>query len=215
MQCPTTARDTYRKNSAQLVSRFQPQHASTSPKQCGKCGKTPTHAWTECPAKDAECRKCQKRGHFASVCRSAQNLESIEEDYVAAYLGAVDYPQSSTWTEMLTINGGPMCFKVDTGASVTAIPETEYTQEKYDSYTVTHRPLLGPASQPLDVKGQVHAVIQRGDRKIEEEVFIVKDLTTPLLGLPAIRRLQMIPQLHSIDNAETHFRSTYQMSLQG
>ena len=202
-------RQTYRKNSAQRVSRFQPQHASTSPKQCGKCGKTPTHAWTECPAKDAECRKCQKRGHFASVCRSAQNLESIEEDYVAAYLGAVDYPQSSTWTEMLTINGGPMCFKVDTGASVTAIPETEYTQEKYGSYTVTHRPLLGPASQPLDVKGQVHAVIQRGDRKIEEEVFIVKDLTTPLLGLPAIRRLQMIPQLHSIDNAETHFRSTY------
>lgn len=70
-------------------------------------------------------------------------------------------------------------------------------------------PLLGPASQPLDVKGQVDAVIQRGHRKIEEELFIVKDLTTPLLGFPAIRRLHMIPQLHSIDDAETHFRSTY------
>ena len=37
----------------------------------------------------------------------------------------------------------------------------------------------------------------------------MKDLTTPLLGLPAIRRLQMIPQLHSIDDTEAHFRSTY------
>lgn len=37
----------------------------------------------------------------------------------------------------------------------------------------------------------------------------MKDLTTPLLGLLAIRRLQMIPQLNSIDDAETHFRSTY------
>ena len=55
-------RQAYRKNSAPRVSRFQPQPASTNPKQCGKCGKTPTHAWTECPAKDAECRKCQKRG---------------------------------------------------------------------------------------------------------------------------------------------------------
>jgi len=37
----------------------------------------------------------------------------------------------------------------------------------------------------------------------------VKDLTTTLLGLPAIRRLHMIPQLHSIDDAESLYRSTY------
>ncbi|TNN51086.1 hypothetical protein EYF80_038722 [Liparis tanakae] len=55
-----------------------------------------------------------------------------------------------------------MCFKVDTGASVTAIPETEYTQEKYGSYTVTRRPLLGPASQPLDVKGQTQLISLAG-----------------------------------------------------
>lgn len=55
---------------------------------------------------------------------SSQKLDSIEED-VTAYLGAVDYPQSSTWTEILTINGSPLRVKVDTGASVTAIPESE------------------------------------------------------------------------------------------
>ena len=33
-----------------------------------------------------------RRGDFTSVCRSTQNLESIEEDYGAAYSGAVDYP---------------------------------------------------------------------------------------------------------------------------
>ena len=200
-------RPAYRKKSTRHVSNFQPQSTSTKSRQCGKCGKTPTHAWTECPAKDVECRKCQKKGHFAAVCRSAQKLESIEEDGAAAYLGAVDHPQSSTWTEMLIINGGQLRFKVDTGASVTAIPESVYTVDKYGSHRATGRPLLGPANQPLEVK--VHAVIQRGDRKIEEEVFIVKDLTIPLLGLPAIRRLHMIPQLHSIDDAESLFRSTY------
>lgn len=56
------------------------------------------------------------------------------------------------------------------------------------------------------LKDKCLAVIQRRDRKIEEEVFIVKDLATTLLGLPAIRRLQMITQLNSIDDAETHFR---------
>ncbi|KAF7646649.1 hypothetical protein LDENG_00184290 [Lucifuga dentata] len=110
---------------------------------------------------------------------------------------------------MLMINCGPLCFKLDTGASVTAIPESEYTQDRYGNHSAPLRPLLGPANKPLDVIGQVYAVIQRGDRKIEEEVFIVKHLTTPLLGLPAIRRLQRIPQLHNINDAETFFRSTY------
>ena len=98
---------------------------------------------------------------------------------------------------------------MDTDASVTTIPESEYTLDRNGRPSATRRPLLGPASQFLNVKGKVDAVIQRGDRKIEEEVFIVKDLTTPLLGFPAILRLHMIPQLHSIDDAETHFRSTY------
>lgn len=118
-----------------------------------------------------------------AMCRSAQKLESIEEDEVVAYVGAVDHAQSSTWTKILNINGSPLHFKVVTSASVTAIQETEYVQDRYGSHTAPHRPLLSPANQHLDVKGQVHAVIQRGDRKIEKEVFIVKDLTTPLLGL--------------------------------
>lgn len=44
--------------------------------------------------------------------------------------------------------------------------------------TVLHRPLLAPTNRPQDVKGQGHAAIQRGHRKIEEEMFIVKDLNT-------------------------------------
>lgn len=122
------------------------------------------HPWTECPAKDVECRICQKKGHFAAVCRSAQRLESIEEVEVAAYLGTVNHPQSTTWIEILTINGGQLCFKVDEGASVTAIPESEYNKDRYGSHTATRR-TLGPANQPLEVKGQVHAVIQRLGRR--------------------------------------------------
>ncbi|CAM4622673.1 unnamed protein product [Leuciscus chuanchicus] len=67
-----------------------------------------------------------------------------------------------------------MRFKVDTCASVTAIPETEFKQDRYGRHSVLCRPLLGPANQPLDVKGQVYAVIQREDRKIEEEGFILQ-----------------------------------------
>ena len=39
---------------------------------CGWCGKAPSHEKQQCPAKDAVCHKCSKRGHFKKVCRSAK-----------------------------------------------------------------------------------------------------------------------------------------------
>ena len=34
---------------------------------CGWCGKSPSHAKQQCPAKDAVCHKCSKHGHFQAV----------------------------------------------------------------------------------------------------------------------------------------------------
>uniref|UniRef100_A0A3Q2Q2Q7 CCHC-type domain-containing protein n=1 Tax=Fundulus heteroclitus TaxID=8078 RepID=A0A3Q2Q2Q7_FUNHE len=37
--------------------------------QCFKCG-GPFHARAECPANDAKCRGCGKKGHYQRVCRN-------------------------------------------------------------------------------------------------------------------------------------------------
>lgn len=60
---------------------------------CGRCGKTPQHQWNVCPARDVECRKCHKKGHFAAVCRTVKRLETILDDGETeqiAFLGACD-----------------------------------------------------------------------------------------------------------------------------
>ena len=46
---------------------------NSQPSICSKCGRTPPHDRRSCPAKDAVCRKCSKRGHFQAVV--AQQLE--------------------------------------------------------------------------------------------------------------------------------------------
>lgn len=59
-------------------------------KSCGRCGKAPAHSLNNCAARDAECRKCHKKGHFAAVCRSVRIgavLEEVEGDTL--FLGAV------------------------------------------------------------------------------------------------------------------------------
>ena len=53
--------------------RFQTQtyHAKKEKKfRCTRCGRSPVHDRNNCPARDAECRKCYKTGHFAAVCKS-------------------------------------------------------------------------------------------------------------------------------------------------
>ena len=39
---------------------------------CFNCGKAWPHTNRPCPAKDKECHKCQKIGHFAKVCKPAK-----------------------------------------------------------------------------------------------------------------------------------------------
>jgi len=53
---------------------------SADKSKCSRCGK-PNHVGKEqCPAKTATCRKCHKRGHFQSVCRSTKFLKAVAKD---------------------------------------------------------------------------------------------------------------------------------------
>ena len=53
---------------------------SRNQKTCTKCGKG-NHSKNEvCPASEAECRKCDRDGHYARVCGSSKDTKSgIEE----------------------------------------------------------------------------------------------------------------------------------------
>lgn len=48
-------------------------------KTCTKCGKSPAHASMHCPAKNAECHNCGKRGHYGRVCRSNPTVNEVAD----------------------------------------------------------------------------------------------------------------------------------------
>ena len=45
---------------------------SKDPSKCWNCGNN-RHPRSNCPARDAQCNKCNRKGHFSSLCRSSNN----------------------------------------------------------------------------------------------------------------------------------------------
>ena len=44
-----------------------PQHKD---QKCSRCGRSPKHSKQQCPARDSVCKKCYKKGHYATCCFS-------------------------------------------------------------------------------------------------------------------------------------------------
>ena len=49
--------------------------AQSTNELCYFCGKR-RHPRTKCPAREVDCNKCGKRGHFAKVCKSAKPINN-------------------------------------------------------------------------------------------------------------------------------------------
>ena len=110
----------------------QRQKQVSAQKMCSRCGKSPSHGRPQCPACEATCRKCGKKGHYQVVCRSAQSIRLIAADQEEVFIASIDervptvnagnYP----WVVTISINGSPVKFKIDTGADVSVISDTTY-----------------------------------------------------------------------------------------
>ena len=127
-------------NQAMIIDSVQPKPLSASRwsrgkpplkggynsegRRCSRCGRGP-HPRQSCPARDAECFKCKRKGDFGSVCLSKAAVSEVTEedqDYDMSYLTAIVADESrSSWNTTVTVNGREISFKLDTGTEVTVI----------------------------------------------------------------------------------------------
>jgi len=203
-----------------------PQEFKVTHKKCTCCGK-PQHPQEKCPAKDATCYKCLKRGHYSSMCPSkktttdsVQGTDTItvsdnDEDVDDNFLGTVDSKQKTLWLTELKMNDMTVTFKIDTGAEVSAISETTLRQLQTVQLKKPTRNLYGPAMSPLKVIGQFTANLGCKHTSCKQIVFVVKDLKQNLLGLPAITSLNLISRLNSLSLSSTNVQKLYPQLFQG
>ena len=177
-------------------------------KKCKRCGNKP-HSRDLCPAKDAECYKCKKRGHFSSQCLtttvkevtlSAEMTSPNEEDLDLAFLNAVVSADEPSWTANIRVNGETMKFKVDTGAEVTAVTKLALTQLGNVQLHPAAKTPCGPDRKPLKVLGQTSATLSYSGKTCIHDIFVVDKLKNNLLGLPAIKDLNLLVMVNQMSS---------------
>lgn len=73
---------------------------------------------------------------------------------------------------------------------------------------MAHSP-LGPGDNTLQVSGQFNAIIKYKDQTTEQPVFVIQQLTTPLLGLLAVEALQLASTFDSVQGQTVEVKSLY------
>ena len=114
------------------------------------------------------------------------NTPSEEGDAFVGGLTKGQNSQESPWSVVLSLNGKPTKFEIDTGAEVSAISQRAHREIGSPKLSLPERTLRGPSNDELSVKGQFTATLGNGNREVEQELFVVKDLHKHLLGRPAI-----------------------------
>lgn len=92
---------------------------------------------------------------------------------------------------------------MDTEAEVTVISDKLCHTLKAEKLEKASRNLFRPAHQPLAVIGQFDGMLQRGEHTYTEKVYVVKNLLSSLLGLPAINALQLIKWVDATMETQT------------
>lgn len=162
------------KNKDQMQGQYKSwRHDKPGPnkaesKACGKCGKSPSHPVTQCPARSAECRNCGKWGHSGKVCRN-KSVNVVVEDVDGLFLGTLASGEDS-WMADIGIRGSTVFFKIDTGADVTAISEQVYKSVMRRDGAL-EKPLYGPGGVKLTVLGSTTETLSYKEREIKEKIL--------------------------------------------
>lgn len=151
-----------------------------------------------CPALNAVCRKCNKKGHFERVCRSVSqirristtaNNEDMDKFSSPQILKVGDQPNKMPYLNcQVLVNGKPLFMVIDTGAAVSILNEKLYKRHfsefKLQPATVN---LVNYDHSNLEVKGCFNTSLTYNDKTIDCNLYIANGPS--LLGLDIFKAL--------------------------
>ena len=158
---------------------------------CYRCGSTEHHAGDpRCPAKDAICKGCAKKGHFQRVCQSTKvvrqvTAETSTDNAEQFSIFTLHTGESRSITCKVLLNDIPVDAVVDTGAQVNVLPVglLPNMPELQESNVI----IRTWGSFQLPILGSAELIVKYNDCVTSDKFFIADVSGTdskPLLSLP-------------------------------
>ena len=192
----------------------------------GRCGRG-NHGYDKCPAIGKECRKCHKKNHFMSQCRSRakepkdprkpridsvetagkqdgdgdSNDDELDEFFVYSMETTAD--ASDPWIVPLEVNNNIMAFKIDTGSDVNVLSYEEFR-------TLKNKPKLKQSKTKLkaynggdvEVKGQCILSLKYKEKSVKALFIISPDNVKPILGRELSEKLNLVKRTFSVEQSK-------------
>ena len=171
----------------------------------------------------------RKKGHFQAFCRSKNTVGEVfsdsDSDIDQGFLGVIEDDSShidtiqevhrNPWHVSLHINDATVEFKIDTGADISVVPKSLLNKLKIISLKPSKKNLQGPGSNTLAVQGKFTAVITYKRKKVTEDIYVIQNLRTPLLGRPAIEKLELLSHVNNIEEKSSTVMSEFPKLFKG
>ena len=215
----------YTKNKSQSPHKH-PQ--SKSNQNCHNCGTSWPHkgGQRQCPAFGKTCTKCNKRNHFARVCKSSHvNIRALDEketeddqgnDYIFMTSGTLNKLPSFT----VKVNDHELSMLADSGSTVNIIAETEYNKmaNKPPLVKSSSKVFAYGAKQSLQILGYYHAKVTSGDKCCHAKFLVTSGDHGSLLSWNTSRELNLLQPgnvINTVTNTNNSILDSYPELFRG
>ena len=173
---------------------------------CLKCGKI--HVKQKCPAYNLKCYRCGGFNHFPvrpfKLCKPLKtNFEKNKRtdnsfsNKNIGFIGLLDCTKSTEpWMLDVLVNDCVnVSFCIDTGACISALPESLYTQNMGVLNYDFSENVSGPNGENLKILGKLDTKLSYNDSSCITTLYIIENLSRPLLGRSVIEPLNILKRV--------------------
>ncbi|XP_057709985.1 uncharacterized protein K02A2.6-like [Corythoichthys intestinalis] len=194
----------HKNKTAGVTTGLPNKNRMSSQKSCSRCGTH--HPPKQCPAYGKKCNNCNKDNHYARCCKNNARKGKVDavDDHDGKeefYVDAVnDQKGEKDWITTLKVNDIHLQFKLDTGANVNVMSETDFM--KIRPRPKIHRANLKvTAYAGADIPKKGKCIVNVTHKNIVHKLsfIIVPRDVQAILGLSACERLHLVKRVFVVD----------------
>ncbi|CAC5404775.1 unnamed protein product [Mytilus coruscus] len=180
---------------------------------CQRCGYD-HNAGSYCPAKGKQCKKCDKKDHFAKMCktRKEKKVHEIDREECSNYYDSSDSDtlfvgalyneknDSDTWCEDITVENVSINFQFDTGARCNVLNRTDFRRMKTNNVlSKSDSRLKSFSGHNIECDGRITLPVTLKNQKHEVEFYVANTKSQSVLGAATCSEVGLIKRVYTLE----------------